>query len=122
MIAWEQTGWAERAWGHQVYLYLVDTETGEQFNEAPGFDHKPSNDEVKVMAETIIARILQSRIDQAADLAQVLIRKTQETKGEFMSLVSMGLIQAEDIVIELLSVLDGDSTNINPVIISGGIP
>jgi len=67
MITWEQIGWTERAWGHQVYLYLVDKDTGEQFNEAPGFDHKPTDEEVKAAAEAIIARILQSRIDRAAE-------------------------------------------------------
>jgi len=67
MITWEQIGWVERAWGHQVYFQLMDQETGEQFNEAYGFDHLPSEDEVKAAAEAIIARILQARIVQTAE-------------------------------------------------------
>ena len=70
MITWDKNyGWAQRDWGYQVYLQLWDDETGEFWNEAYGFDHKPSGDEVAAAAELVIKRILQARIDEAAQPA-----------------------------------------------------
>jgi len=63
MINWEQSGWAQREWGYQAYLHLEDPETGEVWDEAPGFDHKPTGDEVVAAAQKIIGRILQTRIE-----------------------------------------------------------
>ena len=70
MITWNKNyGWAQRDWGYQIYLQLWDDETGEFWNEASGFDHKPSGNEVAAAAELVIKRILQARIDEAAQPA-----------------------------------------------------
>ena len=70
MITWDKNyGWAQRNWGYQVYLQFWDDETGEFWNEAYGFAHKPNGDEVAAAAELVIKRILQARIDEAAQPA-----------------------------------------------------
>ena len=70
MITWDKNyGWAQRDWGYQIYLQFWDDETSEFWNETPGFDHKPSGDEVAAAAELVIKRILQARIDEAAQPA-----------------------------------------------------
>jgi len=70
MITWDKNyGWTQRDWGYQIYLQFWDDETGEFWNEVYGFDHKPSGDEVAAAAELVIKRILQARIDEAAQPA-----------------------------------------------------
>jgi len=62
MITWDKNyGWAQRDWGYQVYFQLWDAETGEFWNEASGFEQKPTEDEVAVAAQKIIERIVQAR-------------------------------------------------------------
>ena len=70
MITWDKNyGWAQRDWGYQIYLQFWDDETGEFWNEVYGFDYKSSGDEVAAAAEFVIKRILQARIDEAAQPA-----------------------------------------------------